>query len=85
MFPNPSYESFGHLKKTDDCNKLCPVHKKSHALLKCRAFREKPIEERKMFLKEKNNVLDVVPLLHILLNIVRPKSNVLNAAMRITT
>lgn len=54
VFPNPSYESYGNSKKTDDCNKLCPVHKKPHALLKCRAFREKSIEEHKTFLKENN-------------------------------
>lgn len=54
VFSNPSHESFGHFKKADDCNKLCPVHKKPHALLKCRVFCEKPIEERKTFLKENN-------------------------------
>ncbi len=54
VLPNSSYESYGNAKKTDDCNKLCPVHKKPHALLKCRAFREKRIEERRTFLKESN-------------------------------
>ena len=38
--------------KTDGGDKLCPIHKKPHPLWKCRAFREKPIEERKAFLKE---------------------------------
>ena len=52
VFSNSTYEPYGSSKKTDDCNKLCPVHKKPHALLKCRAFREKPIEERRTFLKE---------------------------------
>lgn len=40
--------------KLDDCEKVCPIHGKPHPLRKCRAFREKPIEERKMFLKEHN-------------------------------
>ena len=54
VFPNHSYESYGDSKRTDDCDRLCPVHKKPHALLKCRVFCEKSIEERKTFLKENN-------------------------------
>lgn len=52
VFPNPSHESYGKSKNTDDSNKFCPVHKKPHALLKCRAFREKSIEERKISERE---------------------------------
>lgn len=33
-------------------NKQCLIHKKPHPLKRCRAFREKPLEERKSFLKE---------------------------------
>lgn len=36
----------------DDSERQCPIHKKPHLLRKCRAFREKPLEERKAFLKE---------------------------------
>ncbi|XP_058887670.1 uncharacterized protein LOC131738129 [Acipenser ruthenus] len=39
-------------KKKDDHNKQCPIHKKPHPLQKCRGFREKPLEERKTFLRE---------------------------------
>ncbi|KAI2655939.1 hypothetical protein H4Q32_012732 [Labeo rohita] len=35
--------------KSDDCNKLCTIHRKPHPLNKCRAFREKPIDARKAF------------------------------------
>ncbi|XP_073510708.1 uncharacterized protein [Phyllobates terribilis] len=35
-----------------DPSRQCPLHKKPHSLLKCRSFREKPLEERKAFLKE---------------------------------
>ncbi|KAK0150329.1 hypothetical protein N1851_008574 [Merluccius polli] len=38
--------------KADDHERLCPIHKMPHLLQKCRAFREKPLEERKAFLKE---------------------------------
>ena len=41
-------------KPPDDCDKLCLIHKKPHPLRKCRAFREKHIEDRKKFLKENN-------------------------------
>lgn len=40
--------------KSDDGDKLCLLHKKPHPLRKCRAFREKPIDERKTLLKENN-------------------------------
>ena len=35
-----------------DSARQCPIHKKPHLLRKCRAFRAKPLEERKAFLKE---------------------------------
>lgn len=38
--------------KAQGGDKLCPIHKKPHPLWKCRAFREKPITERKAILKE---------------------------------
>lgn len=38
--------------KADDSEKHYPIHKKPHLLRKCRAFREKPLEECKAFLKE---------------------------------
>lgn len=38
--------------KADDSERQCPIHKKPHLLRKCRAFREKSLEERKAFLKE---------------------------------
>ena len=37
-----------------DSDKLCLLHKKPHPLYKCRAFREKPIDERRTLLKENN-------------------------------
>lgn len=37
---------------SNDCDKLCPIHKKTHPLRKCRVFQEKSLEERKAFLKE---------------------------------
>lgn len=42
----------GLFSKSDDCNKMCPLHKKPHPLRKCLAFREKSIEDRKNFLKD---------------------------------
>ncbi|XP_035995613.1 uncharacterized protein LOC110368714 isoform X1 [Fundulus heteroclitus] len=38
--------------KEDDLTRYCPVHRKSHPLAKCRAFRTKPIQERRNILKE---------------------------------
>lgn len=49
-----SSDSSKFSSKLDDCDKVCPIHGKPHPLRKCRAFREKPIDERKMFLKEHN-------------------------------
>lgn len=39
-------------KSKVDPEKQCPIHKKLHPLRKCRGFREKPIEDRKAFLKQ---------------------------------
>ncbi|XP_037609979.1 uncharacterized protein LOC119478948 [Sebastes umbrosus] len=36
----------------DNPKKQCPIHKKPHPLQRCRAFRERPLEERKTFLRE---------------------------------
>ncbi len=33
-------------------SKECPIHKTPHSLAKCRAFREKPLEDRKRMLKD---------------------------------
>lgn len=40
-------------RKTENAERLCPIHKRPHLLRKCRSFREKPLEERFGFLKEK--------------------------------
>ncbi|XP_032413047.1 uncharacterized protein LOC116716235 [Xiphophorus hellerii] len=37
----------------NDFNRNCPLHNKPHPLKKCRTFRNKPLTERKAFLKEK--------------------------------
>lgn len=37
----------------NDINRNCPLHLKPHPLKKCRTFRNKPLEDRKAFLKEK--------------------------------
>ncbi|KAL1478828.1 hypothetical protein MTO96_052352 [Rhipicephalus appendiculatus] len=39
-------------KKVTSSTKYCPLHKKPHPLQKCRAFREKPLDERKSLLKQ---------------------------------
>ncbi|XP_055486621.1 uncharacterized protein LOC129693911 [Leucoraja erinacea] len=39
-------------QKSSDPSKQCPIHAKIHPLKKCRAFREKSLEDRKHFLKE---------------------------------
>ncbi|XP_027897195.1 uncharacterized protein LOC114159423 [Xiphophorus couchianus] len=39
-------------KNMEDPDRRCPIHNKPHTLQKCRTFREKPLEERKTFLKE---------------------------------
>lgn len=36
----------------DNIRRQCPIHRKPHPLQRCRAFREKSLEERKMFLRE---------------------------------
>ncbi|XP_039902004.1 uncharacterized protein LOC120742644 isoform X1 [Simochromis diagramma] len=36
-----------------DFNRNCPLHNKPHPLKRCRTFRNKPLDERKAFLKEK--------------------------------
>ncbi|XP_040197695.1 uncharacterized protein LOC120930586 [Rana temporaria] len=40
--------------KASNLNQQCPIHNAPHSLSKCRAFKDKPIEERKSFLKEHN-------------------------------
>ncbi len=40
--------------KRGDLTKICPIHNKPHPLAKCRGFRAKPIEERRIYLKENN-------------------------------
>ncbi|KAL3967947.1 NLR family CARD domain-containing protein 3 [Sarotherodon galilaeus] len=39
-------------EQTCDVERQCPIHKKPHPLKRCRGFRNKPIEERKTFLKD---------------------------------
>ncbi|XP_019220198.1 uncharacterized protein LOC102082150 [Oreochromis niloticus] len=39
-------------KNVEDPDRRCPIHKKPHTLQKCRAFREKHLEERMNFLRE---------------------------------
>ncbi|XP_026184221.1 uncharacterized protein LOC113143018 [Mastacembelus armatus] len=39
-------------KKMEEPDRQCPIHKKPHPLKKCKLFRDKPIEERKAYLKE---------------------------------
>ncbi len=38
---------------SDDPNKICPLHNKPHPLKKCRTFKNKLLDDRKAFLKEK--------------------------------
>ncbi|XP_013856011.1 uncharacterized protein LOC106511825, partial [Austrofundulus limnaeus] len=38
----------------DDCDKMCPIHRKPHPLRKCRAFKEKSFEDRMALLRENN-------------------------------
>lgn len=40
------------LKKLEEPDCQCPIHKKPHPLKKCKLFRGKPLEERKAYLKE---------------------------------
>lgn len=47
-------------RKAEDAEQLCPIHKRPHSLRKCRSFREKLLEERFAFLKEKKNLFQVL-------------------------
>ncbi|KAL7878880.1 hypothetical protein AOLI_G00098540 [Acnodon oligacanthus] len=49
--PSNSTPAESKSKKKADPAKHCLLHNKPHPLPKCRGFREKPIEERKAFLK----------------------------------
>ncbi|XP_062422700.1 uncharacterized protein LOC119214058 [Pungitius pungitius] len=40
--------------KTEDLDRLCPLHNKPHALKKCRGFRRMILDDRKKYLKENN-------------------------------
>eukprot|EP00064_Thunnus_orientalis_P013881 superscaffoldBa00002325_g13922 len=51
--PETSPASDGPTKSTDDPKKQCPIHRRPHPLIKCCAFRAKPLEEHKAFLREK--------------------------------
>jgi len=39
--------------QTEDVNTLCPIHKKPHALKKCKSFRAMLLDDRKTFLRDK--------------------------------
>lgn len=47
-----SFTKNSYSKLSESPEKLCPIHRKPHPLKKCKSFRAKPIEERKLFLKE---------------------------------
>ncbi|XP_015230161.1 PREDICTED: uncharacterized protein LOC107084717 isoform X2 [Cyprinodon variegatus] len=40
--------------KPNECDKMCPIHRKPHPLYKCRAFKEKSINDRMALLRENN-------------------------------
>lgn len=40
------------LKKLEEPDRQCPIHKKPHPLKKCKLFRDKPLDERKTYLRE---------------------------------
>ncbi|XP_074518426.1 uncharacterized protein LOC141784488 [Halichoeres trimaculatus] len=40
-------------KKPEEPDRQCPIHKKPHPLKKCKLFRQKSLEDRKAFLREK--------------------------------
>ncbi|XP_029701357.1 uncharacterized protein [Takifugu rubripes] len=40
------------INKPEEPDRQCPIHKKPHPLRKCKLFREKPLEERKVYLRE---------------------------------
>lgn len=50
--PSACSDQVRYRKKQDEPDKICPIHRKPHSLQRCRAFRMKPIEERRNFLKE---------------------------------
>ncbi|XP_056410564.1 uncharacterized protein LOC130346718 [Hyla sarda] len=52
--PYKSFKSSQQGNKPKDLTKQCPLHKKPHHLMNCRAFREKSLGDRKEFLKENN-------------------------------
>lgn len=52
--PRATFDMGESPTKPDDSEKLCLSQKKPHPLRKCRAFREKPIDECKTLLKENN-------------------------------
>lgn len=51
--PSDPVSSHTIVKKAEDPELFCPIHKKPHPLTKCRTFRKKHIVERKSFLKAK--------------------------------
>ena len=52
ILPKATSKTDDALGKSDDCNKICPLHKKPHPLYECRTFRQKPVGERIAFLRE---------------------------------
>lgn len=54
VFPGGATNTGHTYTKADDCDKMCPIHRKPHPLHKCRAFRQKSIEDRRQFLKDNN-------------------------------
>ena len=50
----PSSDPSAPWKKSHDCDQMCLIPIKPHPWCKCCAFREKPIEDHKAFLKENN-------------------------------
>ncbi|XP_034057918.1 uncharacterized protein LOC117536928 [Gymnodraco acuticeps] len=54
IFPGVVTETGEPPTRSEDFDKMCPIHEKPHPLRKCRTFRAKPIDERKAFLKENN-------------------------------
>lgn len=41
-----------YVKKLDEPDRQCPIHKKPHPLKKCKLFRDKPLDQRKTYLRE---------------------------------
>ncbi len=50
--PTLDLQSKQSQKRIESPDRQCPIHRKPHPLKKCKAFREKSIEERRSFLKE---------------------------------